>query len=161
MYRACTSPRFSHERVNSSTIDSHFKALPFVVLPNTKSQPDMVRMLGPLPMAAVGTRSQTTLFPLLLGHFQPFSAPQAMHSRVARLPAFATKQSTNPTIAESRPTLRQLPHPLQQTSLVTARLRLVTLGAARLASHTTRPAFRCHKLLLKLLRGDSLSRRAY
>ncbi len=37
--------------------------------------PDVVRRFGPSPMTAVGTRAQTTPFPLLLRHFQPLSLP--------------------------------------------------------------------------------------
>lgn len=92
----------------------------------------MVFVLGLPLVATIRNRSQTPLFPAFHRDFQPFSTPQARHSRVARRPVFGSQQTTESAIAELRSLSRQLSHPLDQVRLVFARCRLVTLRAARL-----------------------------
>src|SRR5690606_17461232 len=123
--------------------------------------PDVVLLLGFAEMAAVLAAPQSPLLPLLLRDFQPFPTPQAIHPRVARLPAFGPKQPADPAIAEPRTLLRQLQHPLGQSRLVVARLRLVALRAAWLIDHLARSALRDLKGLLQILHGCPPSRRAY
>src|SRR5690606_15478562 len=124
-------------------------------------RPDVVLLLGPEQAAAILAASQTPAFPLLLRHFQPFSTPQAIHTGVARLPAFASQQPTDPAIAEPGTLLHQLQHPLRQSRLVIPRLRRVALRAAWLVDHVARTTLRDIKGLLQILHGCSFSRRAY
>src|SRR5690606_33165989 len=107
------------------------------------------------------TGPPTSLFSLLLRHFQPFSTPQTIHPRIAHLPAVTTQQTTDPAVAETRTLSNQLQHRLHQSRFVFAWLRFVTLRAAWLIQHLTSTTFRNIKVLLKLLHGSTLSRRAY
>ena len=86
--------------------------------------PDVVWILSPSSMAAIGTHAQKTSFSLLLRHCQPLSLPESEHAGQPRSPSFEDEQASDPSIAEPRPSTSQLKHSLHKRYLVGSRLRL-------------------------------------
>jgi len=123
--------------------------------------PDVILVFRSPLMASILAASQRSPFSPFARHFQPFPTPQAIQPRIAGPPAFRPQQTADPAITEPGATNHQLTHPLRQRGFITARLRNVTLAAARLIHDRTGSTLGHFKRLLQFDHGGTLSRRAY
>src|SRR5690606_1270970 len=90
-------------------------------------RPHVILVRGTLPHDAVATVADSTLFHLLLRHFQTLTLPQPPDSLAIHTPALVPEHRPDHPIPAPRMPANQLMHPLDQLPFVVSTLRLVAL----------------------------------
>ena len=106
-------------------------------------RPNMVFVLGTMTYAAILTTAsrQTPLSMLFFRHLHVLLLPDALNPLVIHTPAQCFEQRMCTRTAKSRATIGNASHCLQQLSVSSGSLRLITLGSSRLTEYTAGSTF--------------------
>ena len=120
----------------------------------------MVLVLGPEPDTAAVVQPKSSVFRLLLRHFQPFLLPDPGHPLHVDLPAFGPEKSRDPPVAVAAILFCQLDDPSRQGCLVFGHLRSVALCSSVLAQDPAGPTFTDAHSITNMIDRKTPARRA-
>jgi len=123
-------------------------------------RPDMVSMSGPQPYTGAVSQPKPAPLGLLLGHLEPFLAPDALYTLVIHPPALTPQKGRDPTVAITTILAGQLDNLAPKCLFIVFDLELETLGGPRLADNLADSSLGCPQSLLQALHATPAALRA-
>ncbi len=121
----------------------------------------MVATLRPQSHARAVVEPKPRSLRLLSRHLETFLTPDPLYALVVDAPAFSPEHGRDPPISVPSEPARQIDDPLDQTTLVIALLRPMTLRGSRLTEHLAGPTLRHTQKVTQVIDHLASTRRAH